>query len=74
MPNIKISIDEDLLQEGEKYAQQHQISLDNLIGILLKKAVTASETWWLEECFQLMDSANADSRGEKWNRGDLYLG
>ncbi len=74
MPNITISLEKKLIDAGRNYASKHNTSLNNLIRNLLKKAVSASNENWLEECFQLMDQANADSRGEKWTREELHRG
>jgi hypothetical protein len=72
MANVTISIDEELLKEGRRYANMHGTSLNSLIRQLLSKTVTAASNDWLEECFRLMDRAKGDSKGEKWNREDLY--
>ncbi len=72
MANVTISIDDKLLKEGREYARVHGISLNSLIRQLLAKTVKPAETAWLQECFNLMDRADADSKGEKWSREDLY--
>ena len=72
MPNITISLDEDLLRSGRKYAEKHNTSMNALIRKLLEQTVKDQSKDWLEECFNLMDRAGADSRGRKWRRGDLY--
>lgn len=72
MPNITISIDEDLLKSGRRYAEKHQTSMNALIRKLLEQAVRSRSKAWLEECFQLMDRAGADSKGKHWKREELY--
>jgi plasmid stability protein len=72
MPNITLSIDDGLLEEGRKYAHAHHTSLNALIRDLLSEAVTSKSGDWLTEAFQLMDQAKANSRGKKWKREDLY--
>ena len=72
MPNITISIDEPLLKSGRQYAQTHGTSVNALIRNLLEKTVRNDSTQWIEECFSLMDRANVQSRGERWQREDLY--
>lgn len=72
MPNITISIDENLLKDGRKYAKKHQTSLNALIRKLLSQTVQNSSENWLDSCFNMMDNANANSQGKKWNREDLY--
>ena len=73
MKNITLSIQEDLLQAGRKYAQRHHTSLNELIRHLLRKTVIKdSSQSWSEECFLMMDQSGADSKGKKWSREDLY--
>ncbi|HEX7712989.1 MAG TPA: DUF6364 family protein [Bacillota bacterium] len=72
MKNITISLDDELLKEGREYARRHNTSLNALIRKLLAQTVLPNSQNWLEECFALMDQANANSRGQKWNREDLY--
>ena len=72
MPNITISLDKDLLKSGRQYAEKHGTSLNALIRKMLEQTVKSESEDWLEECFQLMDRANANSRGRCWKREDLY--
>lgn len=72
MPNITISLDEDLLKTGRRYAEKHQTSLNALIRTLLEQNVRPQSKNWLEECFQLMDRTNVNSKGRKWRREELY--
>ena len=72
MPNITISIHEKLLKMGRKYAKIHQTSLNALIRKLLSQTVESSSGYWLEECFELMDKAKANSKGKRWSREELY--
>ena len=74
MPNITISLDEELLISGRKYAEKHQTSLNALITTLLEQTVRPQSDAWLEECFTLMDRAGANSKGRRWRREDLYNG
>ena len=74
MPNITISLDEELLKSGRKYAEKHQTSLNALIRKLLEDTVRLQSDEWLEECFNLMDRADANSKGKKWQREELYDG
>ena len=74
MPNITISLDEDLLKSGRSYAEKHQTSLNALIRKLLEQTVRLQSDAWLEECFNLMDRAGGDSKGRRWQREDLYNG
>jgi hypothetical protein len=72
MPNITISLDKALVKSGRRYAEKHQTSLNALIRTSLEKTVTSSSRSWIEECFRLMDRANVNSRGRKWQREELY--
>ena len=72
MANITISIDEILLKKGREYARKHQISLNRLIRKLLSQTVESDRLIWLDECFEIMDKAKGNSRGQVWNREDLY--
>jgi len=72
MPNITISLEEDLLKSGRRYAEKHGTSLNALIRKTLKQTVRSESGDWLNECFDLMDQANGDSKGKSWKRGDLY--
>ena len=72
MPNITISIDKDLLESGRQYAKKHQTSINALIRKLLEQTVKPNSNDWINQCFDLMDKTNADSKGISWKRGDLY--
>jgi len=72
MPNVTISIDEELLKSGRQYAEKHNTSVNALIRSLLEQTVKRDSTQWVEECFALMDRANASSKGRTWRREDLY--
>jgi ribonuclease D len=72
MHSITISIDEELLKSGRRYAAKHQTSLNALIRTLLEQTVKADSTHWVEECFALMDRAKGCSKGKRWKREDLY--
>jgi plasmid stability protein len=72
MPNMTISLDEDLLKAGRSYAKKHNTSMNALIRKLLEQTVTSKSRDWLDECFRLMDRAKVNSRGQRWKREDLY--
>ena len=72
MKNITISLDNRLLEAGRQYAKKHNTSLNALIRRLLAQTVLPSSRDWLEECISRMDQVNANSRGLKWQREDLY--
>lgn len=72
MPNITLALDERLLADGREYAHAHNDSLNGLVRRLLAQTVQGGDTSWLEECFQLMDRADAHSGGAVWTRDDIY--
>jgi hypothetical protein len=72
MPNVTISLNENLLKLGKKYVEKHNTSLNALIRKLLEETVKYQSTDWLDECFNLMDKAKSNSQGRKWKREDLY--
>ena len=74
MPNVTISLDEDLLRSGRQYAEKNQTSLNSLVRKLLEDTVRSQDSAWIEECFALMDRAGGDSKGRRWRREDLYDG
>lgn len=72
MPNITISLNEDLLKAGRRYAEKHQTSVNTLIRKFLEQTVRSDSNDWIEECFRLMDRAEANSGGRRWEREDVY--
>ena len=72
MPNITISLNERLIKYGRKYAEKHGTSVNALIRELLQKTVLNDSPQWIDECFNLMDRANARFKGKQWKREDLY--
>jgi hypothetical protein len=72
MPNITISLDDDLLKAGRRYAKKHNTSVNAIIRKLLEQTVKPQSEDWLDECFKLMDQAEINSRGRRWKREDLY--
>ena len=72
MPNITISMDENLLKSGREYAKKHRTSMNALIRKLLAQNVIPQSKDWLEECFSLMDRAEVNSKDRRWKREELY--
>ena len=72
MPNITLSLDEELINAGRRYAQEHNTSLNALIRELLSDKVQGAAGNKMEEMFRLMDLAKGNSKGWKWNREELY--
>lgn len=73
MKNITLSIDEKELEDGKKYAEQHNKSLNSLIRELLRRTVRSSSEAWIDDCFELMDRAKVKAKKVKsWKRENLY--
>lgn len=72
MPNVTISLDEELVKAGRRYAQIHNTSMNALIRDLLEKSVRPESKDWIDECFSLMDRAGGNSGGNRWQREELY--
>jgi hypothetical protein len=72
MANITISIDDEILRSGREYAKAHNTPLNAIIRQLLEKNVYKKSAAWFDECMLLMDRAQADSKGKKWTRDELY--
>lgn len=72
MPNITISLEEDLLKSGRRYAERHRLSINALIRKLLEQAIGSDSNDWMEDCFRVMDAVKANSEGRTWKREDLY--
>ena len=74
MPNVTISIEEELLKAGREYAKAQRLSLNGLIRKLLRQTVRHPRKDWLNSCFDLMDKAEGNSKGLSWTREELYDG
>ncbi len=72
MPNVTISLEEDVLRAGREYARRRNLSLNALIRQLLEQRVRRVEATWIDACFQRMDAAAVDSGGRNWKREELY--
>ena len=75
MPNVTISLDEELIKKSRSYAAKNNTSLNAMIRNLLKKNVTNSSESWLDNCFKIMDQTNFNSdktKLKKWKREELY--
>jgi hypothetical protein len=69
MPNVTISLEEELIKSGRRYAQNHNTSLNALIRKLLEQTVKPSTSDWLDECFNLMDRARREFKGAELETG-----
>lgn len=71
MANVTLSIDNELLNAGRKYAQEHNTSLNALIRKLLESEVNENQSVRLDELLEAMKKSNGNSRGKKWTREGL---
>lgn len=76
MPNVTLSIDDDVLRRCRAYAEAHGISLNALIRELLERAVPVApdDDAAEEELFELMDRLKVSLKGKRWTRDELYDG
>lgn len=72
MRNVTISISDELLERGRRYAEKNKTSLNAMIRKLLAETVSDSSTIWIDDAFSVMDEADLTSDGVKWKREDLY--
>ncbi len=70
--NITLSIDEDLLEAGRKYAQEHDMSFNALVRDLVSRTVKPGSSAWVTELFDKVEKAQGNSGGYKWCREDAY--
>lgn len=74
MKNVTISMDDELLEQGRAYAQDHSMSFNALMRLLLRRTVEHGSTAWVEELVEQMESSAGNSHGRRWQRDDLYDG
>ena len=72
MKNITIALDPDLIQQSRLYARKQGISLNRLIRQFLQNLTSGDKENFLDQAFELMDKAGGNSKGQKWEREDLY--
>jgi len=66
MADVTLSLNDRLPASARQYAIQHNTSLNALIRALQQLIVGADvNADWLDECFELMDRADAHSPGWK---------
>lgn len=72
MKNITLSIPEELLQKSREYAQKHGTSLNEMIRTLLIQTVTSAGMGPVQRLKDNTAWFEADTKGWKWNREELY--
>jgi hypothetical protein len=71
--NLTISLDEDLIKAGKRYAKLQGTSINELFREFLRKrivGVATDET--AEQMMEALDEAAGSTNGRKWSREDAY--
>ncbi len=72
MKNITLSMDEELLKAGKKYAREHNTSFNALIRDLVKRTVCPDCSDWFADLKKKIDEAGGRSDGTPWKREEAY--
>ena len=72
MKKITLTLDDETLEASRAYAARHHTTLDALVDSRLEKVTAADRRLAVAEMFRLMDAYPGDSRGARWNRGELH--
>jgi len=70
MPNVTLSIDEDLLRKGREYAKERGTSLNALIRTWIANVTEASDPQ-IDSMIERLRGSEGKSE-ESWTRDDLY--
>jgi hypothetical protein len=71
--NVTISLDEDLLNAGRRYAKLKGTSINEMFREFLRdKVVDETGSDIAEEILEALDAARGDSGGRSWKREDAY--
>ena len=68
MPNITLSIPDDLLEQSRAYAARHGTSLNAFIRDLLKRNVSSNGKNPIDAFIEFAEKNPIDFKGYKWNR------
>lgn len=80
MPNLTLSLDEDLLDRAKEAARREHVSLNKLVRDVLADRVAAkgNDRLSLDDWFAMADRSHTDpdpltiEGGRGWSRDDLY--
>ena len=73
MRNLTISLDEDLIKAGRRYAKLTGTSINELFrDFLRRKVIGESDSEAADELISALDDAAGNSKGRKWSREDAY--
>ncbi len=71
--NVTISLDEDLLKAGRRYAKNQGTSLNKLFREFIEdKVVGKSGAQGADDFLDALDNASGTSGGRGWSRADAY--
>lgn len=71
MPNVTLSIDQNLLTRGRELAKARGMSLNSLIRQLLDET-TATSSDAMDEMMKCLRETKGNSRGWKFDRDELH--
>lgn len=71
MANVTLSIPDDLLKSGRRYAQARGTSLNALVRDLLKETVSSPESA-VDSMIERLRKSAGDSKGERIQREELH--
>lgn len=72
MKNVTLSMDEDLLAAGRKYAQEHNTTFNALVRDLVGRTVKPDAKERTRTMMEVMRNAGGHSDGWKWNREEAH--
>lgn len=72
MKNITLSIEDELLEAGRKYAQDNNTSFNALVRDLVRRTVKPDSSHWFKELRKKIEDAGGCSDGTPWKREDAY--
>lgn len=74
MKNITLSVEDEIIDQAQSYAQQHHTTLNQLIRDFLKKTVMPSsdEKTGIDRIFELFDQHPSKLENYKFNREEIY--
>lgn len=71
--NLTISLDEDLLNAGKRYAKRKGTSINQLFREFLESRVLGTPVAQdVDDLMDALDGATGDSKGRRWKREDAY--
>jgi hypothetical protein len=78
MANVTIALEDSLIAEGRKLAEQRSTTLNGMLRGFLERSLKQDGSAWLDSLFAEVDASRAKARrprsGAKraWSRDELY--